>query len=121
MIMAHLAFNLVSVATALQSKTETLFTNAVVINAAQRLLKYLATNSFSSSCMWVLEQLILWPDALPDANPLLFPDLGPAQWCAGLHTPWQSYPKMANISFLVLFATNRTLNLIRLMTTIGHK
>ena len=29
--------------------------------------------------------LLLRPDALPDANPL-FPGLGPAQWCAGLHT-----------------------------------
>ena len=30
--------------------------------------------------------LLLRPDALPDANPPLFPGLGPAQWCAGLHT-----------------------------------
>ena len=30
--------------------------------------------------------LILRPDALPDANPLLFQGFGPAQWCAGLHT-----------------------------------
>ena len=30
--------------------------------------------------------LFLWPDALPDANPPPFPGLGPAQWCAGLHT-----------------------------------
>ena len=29
---------------------------------------------------------ILRPDALPDANPPLFPGMGPAQWCAGLHT-----------------------------------
>ena len=29
--------------------------------------------------------LLLRPDTLPDANPPLFPSLGPAQWCAQLH------------------------------------
>ena len=45
--------------------------------------------------MGVLEQLLLWPDALPDANPPLFPGLGTGSvvcWIA--HTKAEVWPRI---------------------------